>query len=73
MITNWISTIRQIHFIVAIEIRDFGGLLIVTHFKARESVSYDVVFNFDIFKFRAKLFEYKTPAHYAFCIKNFIG
>ena len=56
--TNWISTIRQIHVIVSLELRDVEYILIVTHFKARESVRYNVVFTFDIFKFRAKLFDY---------------
>ena len=37
---------------------DDEDLLIVTHFKARESVGNDVVFTFDIFQLRAKLFEY---------------
>ena len=58
MITNWISTIRQIRVIVAIELRYVEDLLIVTHFKARESVGYGVVLTCDIFKFRSKLFEY---------------
>ena len=58
MITNWISAIRKILVIVDIELRYVEDLLIVTHFKARESVGYGVVFTFDIFKFRAKLFEY---------------
>ena len=44
VITNWISTIRQIRIIVSIELRDVEYLLIVTHFKVRESVGYDVVF-----------------------------
>ena len=44
MITNWISTIRQIRVIVAIDFRDVEDLLIVTYFKARESVGSDVVF-----------------------------
>ena len=58
MITNWISTIRQIGVILSIDLRDVEDLLVVTHFNSRESVGYDVVFTFDIFKFRAKLFEY---------------
>ena len=58
VITNWISTIRQICFILAIELRDVEDILIVTPFKARESVGYNIVFTSDIFKFRAKLFEY---------------
>ena len=58
MITNWISAIRQILVILAIELIDVEDLLIVTYFKARESVGYNVVFTFDIFKFRSKLFEY---------------
>ena len=68
MIKNWIGTVRHILVILAIEIRDVEDLLIVTHFKARESVGNDVVFNFDIFKFRAKLFEYYAPVHFAFYI-----
>ena len=51
-------TSMQILVIVAIELRDVEDLLVVTHIKARESVSYDVVFTFDIFKFRAKLLDY---------------
>ena len=51
-------TFRQILVIVTIELRDVEDLLIVTHFEAIESVGYDVVFTFGIFKFRAKLFEY---------------
>ena len=58
MITNWIGAVRQILVIVAIELRDVEDLLIVTLFKARESVGNDVFFSFDIFQFRAKLFEY---------------
>ena len=58
MITNWISDIRQILVIVAIELRDVEDLFIVTNFKARESVGNGVVFTFDIFKFRSKLFKY---------------
>ena len=54
MVTNWISAVRNILVIVAIELRDVEDLLIVTHFKVRESVGYDVVFSFDIIKFRAK-------------------
>ena len=46
---------QHIIVIVAIELRDVD--IIVTHIKARESVGYDVVFTFDIFKFWAKLFE----------------
>ena len=56
MITNFISTIRKIIVIVAIDLRDVEDLLIVTHVKARERVGYDVVFTFDIFKLWAKLF-----------------
>ena len=73
MITNWISTIRQILVILAIELRDVDDILIITHFKARERVGYDVVFTFDLFKFWAKLFEYQAPTHYSFCIKHFIS
>ena len=40
---------------IAIELIDVEDLLIVTHFKARESVAYDVVFNIDLFKFWTKL------------------
>ena len=58
VITNWISAIRQILVIVAIELRDVEDLLIVTYFKAIERSSCDAVFTFDIFQFRAKLFEY---------------
>ena len=58
MITNRINTFRQIHVIVATDLRYVEDLLIVTNFKARESVGYDVVFAFDIFMFRAKIFEY---------------
>ena len=58
MITNWISAVRHILVIAAIELRDVEDILIVTHIKARESVGNDVVFSFDIFQFRAKLFEY---------------
>ena len=58
MITNWIGAVRQILVIVAIELRDVQDLLIVTLFKERESVGNNVVFSFDIFQFRAKLFEY---------------
>ena len=50
--------IMQILVILAIELRDVENLLIITHLEARESVGYDVVFTFDIFKFRYKLFEY---------------
>ena len=46
VITNWISTTRQILVIIAIELRDVEDLLIFTHFKAIESVGYDVVFTF---------------------------
>ena len=55
---NWIGAVRQILVIVAIEFREVEDLLISTHFNARESVGNDVIFSFDIFKFRAKLFEY---------------
>ena len=55
---NWISTVGQILVIKAIELRYVEDLLIVTHLKARESVGNDIVFIFDIFKFRAKLFKY---------------
>ena len=58
MIPNWIGAVRKILVIVAIEIRDVEDLLIVTILKTRESVGNDVVFSFDIFQFRAKLFEY---------------
>ena len=58
MILNWISAIRNILVIVVIELRDVEDILIVTHFKARESVGNDVVFTFDIFQLRAKRFEY---------------
>ena len=58
MITNRISAIRQILVIVAIELRDVEDLLIVTLFKAIESVGNDVVFSLDIFQFRANFFEY---------------
>ena len=58
MITNWIGAVRHILVIVAIEFRDVEDLLIVTLFKARESVGNDVVFSPDIFQFRAKLSEY---------------
>ena len=58
MVTNQIRDIRQILVIVAIELRYIEDILIVNHFKSRESVGYDVIFTFDIFKFRAKLFEY---------------
>ena len=58
MITNWISAVRQILVIVAIEFRDVEDLLIVTIFKARESAGNGVVLSFDIFQFRAKLLEY---------------
>ena len=58
VIMNWISTIRQIRVIVAIEPRDVEDLLIVTLIKVRENFGYDVVLTFDIFKFWAKLFEY---------------
>ena len=51
------STISHIRVIVAIELRDVEDILIVTHFKARDNVNFDVVLTFDIFKFRAKLFE----------------
>ena len=68
MITNWISAIRKILVIVAIELIDVEDLLIVTHFKARESIGNDVVFTLDIFQFRAKRSEY-----YAFCLKKNYG
>ena len=55
---NWIGSVRQILVILAIELRYVEDLLIVTLFKARESVGNDVVFSFDIFQFRAKLFKY---------------
>ena len=58
MITNWIGAVRQILFIVAIELRDVEDILIWTIFKARESVGNDGVFSLDILQFRAKLFEY---------------
>ena len=58
MITNWISAVRQILVIIAIDLRNVEDLLIVTHFKSIESVDNNVVFSFDIFQFRAKLFEY---------------
>ena len=58
MITNWIRAIRQILVILAIELRDVEDLFIVTHFKARDIVGNDVVFTFDTFQLRAKLFEY---------------
>ena len=58
MITNWISTIGKIRVIVLIELRDIEDILIVTHLKAIEIVGYNVVLTSDIFKFRAKLFEY---------------
>ena len=48
----------QILVILAIELIDVEDILIVTNFKARESVGYDIFLNFDIFKFRAKLFKY---------------
>ena len=47
---------QHIIVIVAIELRDVD-IIIVTHIKARESVGYDVVFTFDIFKLWVKLFE----------------
>ena len=43
MITNWISAIRQILVIVAIEFRDVEDLLIWTLFKAIESVGNDII------------------------------
>ena len=49
---------QEILVIVAIELRHVEDILIVTHFKVRESVGNDVFFSFDIFQFRAKLFEY---------------
>ena len=67
-ITNGISAIRKILVILAIDLRAVEYLLIVTHLKARDSVGNDVDFTFDIFQFRSKLFEYKAPSHYAFCI-----
>ena len=73
MITNWIGTVRHILVIVAIDLRDVEDLLIVIHVKVRESVGYDVVFTFDIFKFWAKLFEYYAPTHYTLYIKTFIS
>ena len=69
VITNWISAVRQILVIVAIELRDVEDILIWTLFNVRESVGNDVVFSLDIFPFRAKLFKYKAPANYAFSIK----
>ena len=54
----WFDAYLKIFVIVAIEIRDVKDILIVTNFKARESVGNDIVFTFDIFQFRAKLFEY---------------
>ena len=68
---KWISTIGQIHVILAIELRDVEDISIVTHFKARESVGYNIISTFDIFKFREKIFEYYAPKYYAFCI-NFL-
>ena len=73
MITNWIGAVRQILVVVAIDLRDVEDLLIVTIFKARESFGNDIVFFFDIFQFRAKLFEYQAPEHYALCIKKLYG
>ena len=58
VITNWIGAVRQILVTAAIEFRDVEDLLIWTLFKARESVGNDVIFSLDIFRFRAKLFEY---------------
>ena len=55
---NWISAIRQILVIVAIEFRDVEYLLIAAHLKATESVGNDVVITLDIFQFRTKLSEY---------------
>ena len=55
---NWISGIRKILVIISIELRDVEDLLIVPHIEAIESVGYDVIFTFDIFKLWAKLFEY---------------
>ena len=49
MITNWISAIRQILDIIAIELRDVEDLLIVTLFNGRERVGNDVVLSFDTF------------------------
>ena len=58
MITNWISAIRQIAVIIAIDPIYVDDLFIVTPLKARECIGYDVVFALDIFKVRAKLIEY---------------
>ena len=58
MITNWIGAVRQILVIVAIELRYVENLLIITLFQARESVGNNVILSFDIFQFRAKIFEY---------------
>ena len=58
MITNWIGAVSKIVVIVAIELRYVEDLLVVTLFKAIEIVGNDVVLSFDIFQFRAKLFEY---------------
>ena len=55
---NLITTIRKIIVIVDIEIIYAEDILIVTNIKARESLRYDVVFTFDMFKFWEKLFEY---------------
>ena len=51
MIKNWMSTIKDIIVIVSIELIDVEDLLIITHIKTIESVGYNVVFTFDIFKF----------------------
>ena len=50
MITDWISTIRQIRVIVVLELIGVKDVFIVTHSKLRESIGYDVVFAFDIFR-----------------------
>ena len=68
VITNRIGAVRHILVTIAIEFRDVEDLLIWTLFKARESIGNDVILSFDIFQFRANLFKYKAPAHYAFCI-----
>ena len=60
----------RIRVIIAIELIDVEDLLIVTHFKARETVGYNVVFTFDTFKFREKFFEYQAPVYYVFYIKK---
>ena len=58
MITHWIGAVRQILVIIAIEFRDVEDILIWTLLKAKKSVGNDVIFSFDIFQLRAKLFEY---------------